>query len=55
MRMAKGDVSRDIAVHPWQLYKEAGPPEAYYKSALMLLAYTPMESLKREQVMVAAS
>jgi len=32
-----------------ELFKEAGPPESYYKNALMLLAYTPIESMKPEQ------
>lgn len=28
-----------------EYYKQAGPPEQYYKHALMLLAYTPLESM----------
>lgn len=32
-----------------EYYKEAGPPEAYYKNALMLLAYTPVETLSPAQ------
>ena len=26
-----------------EYYKESGPPDVYYKHALMLLAYTPLE------------
>mmetsp|Transcript_39023 Transcript_39023/g.52929 ORF Transcript_39023/g.52929 Transcript_39023/m.52929 type:complete len:386 (-) Transcript_39023:514-1671(-) len=38
-----------------EYYKEAGPPEAYYKHALMLLAYTPMDSLTKEQATALAT
>jgi len=32
-----------------EYYKEAGPPEEFYKSALMLLAYTPLESMGKDK------
>mmetsp|Transcript_84196 Transcript_84196/g.239052 ORF Transcript_84196/g.239052 Transcript_84196/m.239052 type:complete len:235 (+) Transcript_84196:479-1183(+) len=32
-----------------EFFKEAGPHESYYKHALMLLAYTPMDSMSAEQ------
>mmetsp|Transcript_61057 Transcript_61057/g.138107 ORF Transcript_61057/g.138107 Transcript_61057/m.138107 type:complete len:299 (+) Transcript_61057:428-1324(+) len=38
-----------------EYYKEAGPPEAYYKSALMLLAYTPMEQMGKEKATALAT
>jgi 26S proteasome regulatory subunit N9 len=36
-------------------YKEAGPPEEYYKSALMLLAYTPLESMGKDKATALAT
>lgn len=32
-----------------EYYKESGPPDVYYKHALMLLAYTPLESMGAEK------
>lgn len=38
-----------------EYYKEAGPPEEYYKHALMLLSYSSMESLRPEKAMKLAT
>ena len=38
-----------------EYYKEAGPPEDYYKHALMLLSYSSMESLGPEKAMKLAT
>jgi 26S proteasome regulatory subunit N9 len=32
-----------------EYHKMVGPPEAFYKNALMFLAYTPMETLGQEE------
>jgi len=36
-------------------YKESGPPEAYYKHALMLLAYTPFEKMHPDAAIALAT
>jgi 26S proteasome regulatory subunit N9 len=38
-----------------EYYKECGPPEAYYKHALMLLAYTPMEKMHKDAAVALAT
>eukprot|EP00619_Florenciella_sp_RCC1007_P005256 CAMPEP_0205928414 /NCGR_PEP_ID=MMETSP1325-20131115/24699_1 /ASSEMBLY_ACC=CAM_ASM_000708 /TAXON_ID=236786 /ORGANISM="Florenciella sp., Strain RCC1007" /LENGTH=388 /DNA_ID=CAMNT_0053297443 /DNA_START=75 /DNA_END=1241 /DNA_ORIENTATION=+ len=38
-----------------EYFKEAGPHESYYKHALMLLAYTPMDSMSPEQATALAT
>ena len=32
-----------------EYHKAVGPPEAFYKNALMFLAYTPVESLDPDE------
>lgn len=38
-----------------EYYKESGPPESYYKHALMLLAYTPMEKMTKDAAVALAT
>jgi 26S proteasome regulatory subunit N9 len=38
-----------------EYYKQAGPPEQYYKHALMLLAYTPLESMGADRAVQLAT
>lgn len=38
-----------------EFYKESGPPEAYYKHSLMLLAYTPMEAMTKDRATALAT
>lgn len=32
-----------------EYYKAVGPPDAFYRSALMFLAYTPLESIPADE------
>jgi 26S proteasome regulatory subunit N9 len=38
-----------------EYYKECGPPDAYYKHALMLLAYTPFEKMTEDAAIALAT